>query len=142
MSFINFPSTQIQPACLEILSSQLLDRLVLQRINQVNVFILVLFVFNDDLYLSAASQFLMNIFTKNLPVYKSKLQASSAVKRELKSLYNYSSKNDVLAQFFPTKLDLAFLMTTFELMPKIEWLNDPNIVKFIFWFLKYVRLFN
>lgn len=137
--FLVFASGLITQPVVNSLTAEFLEQLVLKRNSQMNVFLLVLYFFNDDLQLSASSQFLLNVFTKNIQTYKSKLQAAAAIKEELKSLYSFSGQGEGFNPPSLSKIDLTFLMTTFVLLPQSEWVDDEQIVRVIFWVLNFVE---
>lgn len=128
----------VSQGVLSSISNEFLDRLVLRRQAPLNVFLLVLYFFNDDLQLSAAAQYLLNVFTKNIQTYKSKLQASTLIKEEFKSLYSLHALGDPAGPAL-SKIDLTFLMTTFVLLPQSEWMEDEQILRVVFWVLNFVE---
>lgn len=132
---------QISQSVLGVMCNEFLDKLILKRNGLVNVFIIVLYFFTDNLYLSAASQYLLNIFTRNSQLYKHKLQASSTIKEELKTIFDFSTKpgNELKEQL--TKIDLTFLMTTFVLFREKDWIENDQIVHTVFSFLNFIKLF-
>jgi len=140
-SFANFlvaSNGLVSQGVITSIANEFLDRLVLRRKAPLNVFLLVLYFFNDDLQLSAAAQYLLNVFTKNIQTYKSKLQASTLIKEEFKSLYSLQSLGDPAGPAL-SKIDLTFLMTTFVLLPQSEWMEDEQILRVVFWVLNFVE---
>ena len=139
LSFVVFTNRMVPSKILTTISNEILDQMILKRRTPMNVFLLVIYFFNDNHCISAVSQYLLNVFSKNAQIYKNKLKSLQNIKELLNSFYDFKSKNDDLVTMNPTKLDLTFLMATFILLPQSQWTEDPNTSKLIFWFLNFVE---
>ncbi len=122
-------------------ANEIFKKLILSRKAPINIFILVLYFFNDSLPLSASAHYLINKFSKERELYTQKLEASSEIKQKMKNIFkqqiNKLPNPDCLS-----KLELTFLMATLLLIPPVEWIGDSAITSTILSFVSLVTSIN
>lgn len=118
-------------------SNEIFKKLILSRKAPINIFILVLYFFNDSLPLSASAHYLINKFSKERDVYTKKLEASSEVKQKMKLIFKQQISKLPNPECL-SKLELTFLMATLLLIPPVEWIGDSAITSTILSFISLI----
>ena len=121
---------------------ELFHHFIVQRRSEINIFVLVLYFFNDNLLLSASTHFLLNKLSSDKDLYLKKLKISFHIRKKILEIFFRQIKKIKKPDEELSKLELSLLMIILMTLPDSEWSSSNAIKKTIHQFIELVNLKN
>ncbi len=103
------------------ISNELFSAFVVNKRAQINIFVLVLLFFNDNLYLSSAAHYLLNKIDKEREMFVEKLQIAPRVKNKILDIFVKQIKKLKNLDQQLSKLELSLLLNILLIHPEALW---------------------
>lgn len=121
---------------------ELFNQFVIKRKSQINLFVLVLYFFNDNLLISASAHYLLNKLTADKDLYLNKLHISSHITKKILDIFNKQIVKITKPDDQLSKLELSLLMILIMSLNASEWQSKTSIKSTIFAFIELISVKN
>ena len=132
----------LPPPLSQSIAYELFNQFVIKRKSQINLFVLVIYFFNDNLLISASAHYLLNKLTADKDLYFNKLHISSHITKKILDIFNKQIIKITRPGDQLSKLELSLLMILILSLNASEWQNKTSIRSTIFAFIELISVKN